>query len=63
MTQRSYHDIPMSRRDVVDALLEPTATGMDEDERRTRMEGLRASVARYDIAAWGRAVGISRYHP
>jgi glucosylglycerol-phosphate synthase len=47
---------PFSNRSMDESI--HAALVMAEDERRTRMKELRASVARYDIAAWGRAVGI-----
>ncbi|MGI1662570.1 glucosylglycerol-phosphate synthase [Palleronia sp. KMU-117] len=52
---------PFSNRAMDEAIR--AALEMDEDERRTRMRDLRASVARQDIAAWGEAVGISRMTP
>jgi glucosylglycerol-phosphate synthase len=49
---------PFSHRSMDEAIR--AALEMGEDERRARMEQLRASVSRYDIAAWGRAVGIGK---
>jgi glucosylglycerol-phosphate synthase len=48
---------PFSHRSMDEAIC--AALTMDEVDRRARMKDLRASVARHDIAAWGRAVGIA----
>ena len=43
---------PFSHRSMDSAILQ--ALAMPEEERRDRMEALRAVVRRYDVAAWGR---------
>ncbi|MBY6202174.1 glucosylglycerol-phosphate synthase [Maritalea mobilis] len=46
---------PFSYRSMDSAIF--TALDMPEDERRARMADLRRAVSRYDVRAWGRAIG------
>ena len=47
---------PFSHRSMDRAIL--TALDMDGDERRSRMQAMRATVAAHDIRAWARAVNV-----